>query len=145
MTQSVSIGMVHFVSFNVDGAERAGRAEVLAGTAADTFVLVDGRHLHLAVRAFIVYHLDGTSGAMTCAVAATDAVGQHHAVLLDPYGVTHMDAGLFLTGNGLDGTSRADLAATGAFGATVAALKRHHRLHKVHQVGGGTQDVVRTA
>ena len=124
--------MVHFVSFHVNCAERSGRAEVLAGTAADAFVLVHGRHLHLAVRAFVVHHLDGTSGAMTCTVAATDAVGEHYAIFLDPYGVTHVDVGLFLTGNGLDGTGGADLAATGAFGATVTTLKRHHRLHEVH-------------
>ena len=136
--------MVHFIPFHVNCAERAGRAEVLAGAAADAFVLVDGRHLYLAVRAFVVHHLDGTSGAVTCAIAATDTVGQHHAVLFDPYGVTHMDAGLFLTGNGLDGTGRADLAAAGAFRATVTALKRHHRLHEVHQIGGRTQDVIWT-
>ena len=135
--------MVHFVSFHVNCAERSGRAEVLAGTAADAFVLVHSRHLHLAVWSFIVYHLDGTSGAMTCAVAAADAVGQYHAVLLDPNGMSDMDVGLFLTGNGLDGTSRADLAATCAFGAAVAALKRHDGLHEVHQVGGRTQDIVR--
>ena len=80
---------------------------------------------------------------MTCTVAATDAVGEHYAIFLDPYGMTYMDVGFFLTGYGLDGTGGADLAATGAFGATVTALKRHHRLHEVHQVGGGTQDVVR--
>ena len=136
--------MVHFISFNVNCAERSGRAEVLAGTAADALVLVHGRYLHLAIRAFIVYHLDGTSGAMSCTVAAADAVGQHHAVLLDPNGMSDMDVGLFLTGDGLDGTGRADLAAAGAFGATVTALKRHHRLHEVHQIGGRTQDVIWT-
>ena len=137
--------MMHLIPLHINCTERAGRAEVLAGTAADAFVFVHGGHLYFAVRTFVVNHHDGTCGAMTCAVAATDAIGQHHAVLLDPYGVTHMDASFFLTGNGLDGTSRADLAATCAFGATVAALKRHHGLHKVHQIGGGTQDVVRAA
>ena len=136
--------MVHFISFHVNCAERSGRAEVLAGTAADAFVLVHSRHLYLAIWAFVIHHLDSSSGAMSCTVAAADAVGQHHAVLLDPNGMTHMDVGLFLTGDGLDGTGRADLAAAGAFGATVAALKRHHRLHEVHQIGGRTQDVIWT-
>ena len=89
--------MVHFVSFHVNCAERSGRAEVLAGTAADASVLVDGRHLYLAIWAFIVYHLDGTSGAVSCAVAATDAIGQYDTVVFDPYGMTYMDVGLFLT------------------------------------------------
>ena len=136
--------MVHFIPFHVNCAEWSGRAEVLASTAADAFVLVDGRHLHLAIWAFVIHHLDSSRGAMSCTVAAADAVGQHHAVLFDPNGVTHMDAGLFLTGDGLDGTGRADLAAAGAFRATIAAFKRHHGLHKVHQVGGGTQDVIWT-
>ena len=123
--------MVHFITFHVNRAKRSGRAEVLASTTADALVLVNGRHLHLAIWAFIVYHLDGTSGAMTCAVAATDAVGQYDTVVFDPYGMTYMDVGFFLTGYGLDGTGGADLAATGAFGATVTALKRHRRLHEV--------------
>ena len=89
--------MVHFIPFHVNCAKRSGRAEVLAGTAADAFVLVNGRHLYLAIWAFIVYHLDGTSGAMTCTVAATDAVGQYDTVVFDPYGMSDMDVGLFLT------------------------------------------------
>ena len=135
---------MHFISFHVNRAERSGRAEVLAGAAADAFVLVNGRHLHLAVLSFIVYHLDGTSGAMTCTVAAADTVSQHHAVLFDPNGMTDMLHGLFFPCDGFDGTSRADLAATRAFGTAVAALKRHRGLHEVHHVGGWTQDVVRT-
>ena len=115
--------MVHFISFHVNCAERSGRAEVLAGAAADAFVFVDGRHLHLAVRAFVIHHLYGSCWAVACAVATADAIGEHYTIFLDPYGVTHVDVGLFLTGNGLDGTGRADLAATRAFGTAVAALK----------------------
>ena len=65
--------MMHFVSFHVNRAERSGGAEVLAGAAADAFVLVNGRHLLRAVRAFVVHHRDGASGAVAGAVAATDA------------------------------------------------------------------------
>ena len=134
--------MVHFISFHVYCAERSGGAEVLAGATADAFVLVDGGHLHLAIRAFVIHHLDSSSGAMSCTVAAADTVGQHHAVILDPNGVTHMDVSLFFPCDRFDGSGRADLAAACAFGATIAAFKRHHGLHKVHQVGGGTQDVI---
>ena len=135
---------MHFVPFHINRAKRSGRAEVLTGTAADAFVFVHGGHLYRAVWTFVVHHLDGTRGAVTGAVAAADAVGQHHAVLLDPHGMADMDGRFFLTGNGLDGTSRTDLAAPCAFGATVATLKRHRGLHEVHQVGGRTQDIVRT-
>ena len=122
---------MHFIPFYINRAERTGRAEVLAGTTADALVLVHGRHLYCAVRAFVVYHLDGSRRAVTCAVAAADAIGQHHTIVLDPYGMTHMDVCLLLTGNGLNGTSRADLAAAGAFGATIAVLKRHRGLHEM--------------
>ena len=123
--------MVHFISFHINRAKRSGRAEVLAGTAADAFVLVYGRHLHLAVRTFVVYHLNGTCGAVACAVAAADTVGQHNTIIFNPNGMTYMDASFFLAGNGLDGTGRADLAASRAFGATIATLKRHRGLHEV--------------
>ena len=123
--------MMHFIPFHINCAKRSGRAEVLAGTAADAFVLVHGRHLHLAVRTFVIHHLDSSSGAVACTVAAADAVGEHYAIFLDPYGMTHVDVSLFLTGNGLDGTGRADLAAAGAFGAAIAVLKRHRGLHEM--------------
>ena len=57
--------------------------------------------------------------------------------------MTDMLHGLLFSRNGLDGTSGADLAATRAFGTAIAALKRHHGLHEMHQVGGRTQHVVR--
>ena len=135
---------MYLIPLHINRAERSGRAEVLAGAAADAFVFVHGRHLHRSVRTFVVYHLDGSRRAVTGAVAAADAVGKHYAVLLDPYGMTDMDAGLFLTCDGLDGTSGTDLAATRTFRVTIAALKRHRALHEMHQVGGGTQDIVGT-
>ena len=136
--------MMHFIPFHIDRTERSGRAEVLAGAAADAFVFVHGRHLHRSVRTFVVYHLDGTGRAVASAVAARYSVGQDHAVFLHPNGMTDMDAGFFLTCDGLDGTSGTDLAAACTFRATIAALKRHRGLHEMHQVGGGAQDIVWT-
>ena len=92
----------------------------------------------------VFHHLDGAGGAVAGAVAAAHAVGEHHAVVLDPYGMADMDGGLLLLGDGLDGTGRADLAATGALGTAVADLIRHGGLHEMHQVGRGTQHVVGT-
>ncbi len=126
--------MMHLIPFHINRAKRSGRAEVLAGTAADAFVLVHGRHLHLAVRSFVVDHLNGTRRTVACAVAARHTVGQYHTVFLNPHGMSDMDVGLCLAGNGLDGTGGADLAATRAFGTAVAALKRHDGLHEVLEV-----------
>ena len=64
---------MHLVPLHINRAKRSGRAVVLAGTAADAFVFVHGRHLHLAARTFVVDHRDGTSGAVAGAVAAADA------------------------------------------------------------------------
>ena len=115
--------MMSYIPFHINRAKRSGRAEVFAGTAADAFVLVHGRHLHLAVRAFVVNHLNGSSRAVTRAVAARNAIGQNHTVFLDPYGMSDMDVGLCLACDRFDGTRRADLAATCAFGTAVATLK----------------------
>ena len=134
---------MHLIPLNVNRAERSGGAEVFAGTAADAFVFVHGRHLHLAVRAFIIDHLNGSRGTVTRTVATRYAIGQYHTVFLDPHGMADMDVGLCLAGNGLNGTSRTDLAASCAFGTAVTALKRHRGLHEMLQAGGGTQDVVR--
>ena len=123
--------MMHLIPFHINCAKRSGRAEVFAGTAADAFVLVHGRYLYLAVRAFVVHHLNGTCGAVARTVAATHTVGQYDAIIFNPNGMTHMDTSFFLTGNGLDGTSGADLAASRAFGTAIAALKRHRGLHEV--------------
>ena len=81
---------MHFIPLHINCTKRSGRAEVFAGTAADAFVLIHGRDLHRAVWAFIVDHRDGTRRALARAVAAADAVGEHHAVFLDPHGMAHM-------------------------------------------------------
>ena len=135
--------MVHFISFHINRAERAGGAEVLAGTAADAAVLIHGGHFHRSVRTFVIHHLDGSCGAVAFTVAATDTVSQHDAILFNPHGVASMDGCLFLSRDGFDGTSGAYLAAARTFGTAIAALKRHHGLHEVYQISGRTQYVVR--
>ena len=85
---------MHFIPFHVNRAKWSGRAEVFAGTAADAFVLVHGRHFDSAVRAFVVNHHNGSCWAMAFAVAAADTIGQYDTIIFNPYGMTHMDAGL---------------------------------------------------
>ena len=67
--------LMHFIPFDVYRTEWTSRAEVLAGTTADTLVLVYRRHFHLAVRAFKIHHLDGSRRAVAGAVAAADFIG----------------------------------------------------------------------
>ena len=123
--------MVHFIPFHINRAERSGRAEVFAGAAANAFDLVHGRHLHRAVRAFVVHHRDGSRRAVAGAVTTAYAIGQNDTVVFDPNGVTDMLHGLLFPCDGLDGTSGADFAATRALGTAIAALKRHRGLHEV--------------
>ena len=131
---------MHVVSLNINCAERSGRAEVLAGTAADALALVYGRHL----MAIIVNHQDGFCRAVSGTVAARYAIGEHNTVFLDPHRMTSMDGSLFFSRNGLDGSRRADLTALCTFRAAIASFKRHHGLHEVLQIRGGAQDIVRT-
>ena len=135
--------MVSFIALNINRAKRPGGAEVFAGTATDALVFVYGRHFHRAIRTFIVNHLDGTRQAMAFAVAAANTVGQHHAIFLDPHGMTNVLRRFFFPRDGFDGTSRTDLAAPCTFGAAVTALKRHHRLHEVLEISRGAQNIVR--
>ena len=134
--------MMHLIPLNINRAKRSGGAEVFASATAYAFVFIYGRHFHRAIRTFVVNHLDGSRGAMALAVAAADAVGQHYTVFLDPHGMTDMLRRFFFSRDGLDGSRRTDLAASCTLGATVAALKRHHRLHEVLEVSRGAQNIV---
>ena len=123
--------MMHFVTFHINCAEWSCRAEVLAGAATDALVFIHGRYFHRAVRAFVIHHLDGSRWAVARTVAATDAIGQNHAILFNSHGMTGMDGSLFLFRKGLDGSSRTDLTAPRTFGTAIASFKRHYRLHEM--------------
>ena len=77
--------------FHVDGAERAGRAEVFACAAADAAFGID--HGNLA-RMLVVrvgrYHLYGACGAVAGAVAAFYVVCQDDAVFFYPDGMAYL-------------------------------------------------------
>ena len=72
----------------------------------------------------VIHHLDGFGRAVTGAITAADAVGEHHAVVFHPNGMADMDKGLLFLGDRLDGSSGTDLAAAGAFRPAVADLER---------------------
>ena len=113
---------MHFMSFHIDGREGTCGTEVFTGTAADATVLVDGGHQDGLSIVFVIHHLDGSCGTVAGAVAATDAIGEHYAVVFDPYGVADMDDGLLFFSDGFDSTGGTDLAAFGTFGTAIARL-----------------------
>ena len=115
-----------FASFHIYGGERPGRAEVLASSASDAVILIDGRNLR---RFLIIWvagnHLDGSSRTMSGTVTAFNTIGQRQAVLFHPHGMS--DLGRNLVGNiyGFDGARRTHFRATRAFRAAIATFIRH--------------------
>ena len=81
---------------------------------------------------------------MTGAVATFNAVGQRNTVFLDPNGVSDLRRSLFLWLDEFDGTRRANLRTVVALGTAIALLVTHRRHHQRHQVGRGSQHLIRT-
>ena len=91
---------VCFVAFDVDGAERAGRAEVFAGAAADAFFFVyDRDQRRILVGRILSDHYYCPGRAMTGAVPAGYTVRIHYAVLIYHDCVSCLDRGFFLDGH----------------------------------------------
>ena len=99
---------MHFVPFDVDGAEGTRGTQILAGSTAYATTLVDGRDVG---RLFVVgigqYHLDGSYRTMTGTVVTTHPVIQGNTVLLDPDGMSYLGRCLHLMTDGLDSPSGA--------------------------------------
>lgn len=78
-----------FYSFDVDGAERAARAQILASAASDATFGIDNRQFYLFSFDDLLDHLYGTGGAVAGAVSAGNAVGKRYAVFSDYNGVAY--------------------------------------------------------
>ena len=126
----------------VDAGEGTGRAEVLAGTAADASSLVDGWNHGLGLVTIEGHHLNGTGRTVACTVTAVHTVRHADTVLPHPYGMADLYGGLVCQGDGFDGTSGADAGAAVALRAAEASLVAHGGLHEGLQVGAGMQHVV---
>ena len=145
---------MNLVALYIDGRKRTGRAKILAGSAADTPLCIDGgHHQFLTVITFLPaatvtavslqrYHLYRTGRTMTGAVAARLTVPDGDTVMLDPYGMAYMGRRLLRHIYRSDSPCRADLGALGALRTAVSSLIGHLRLHQAHQVSGGTQHSV---
>ena len=98
------------VSFHVDSAERSGRAEVLAFTAADAALLVNNRYEDvLAVCRRMFYHLNGVCRTVLGARSAVVTVGDRDTVLFYPHGVTDMNEWFVFLSYSLNSARRANL------------------------------------
>lgn len=77
------------MSFYVDGTERTGGTEILAGSATNAALCIDNRNLHrFGIVGIGRYHEDSSRRAVAGTVATFYTVGQGNTVLLHPYGMT---------------------------------------------------------
>ena len=133
---------VRLVAFYVDSREWARRTNVFAVSASDAFLSIYGGSLMFGISRF--YHDDSAGRAVTLAVAATDAIAQHHAVVFDPHGMTNLNSGFVSRLVEMDSASGTHIGASMAGGRAVTEVERHLGLHE----GGGahrrTEHVLRT-
>ena len=81
---------MHFATFDVDGAQRTCRTQMLARATANAAFGINDRNLARAVLVGVFrHHLYGTNRAMSCAVAATYTIGHNHAIFAQPNGITN--------------------------------------------------------
>ena len=136
-------GAVHFVTFDIDGAERTRRTEVFASSATDAAFGVDNGYLERTrVGSILRNHLNGACRAMAFAIAAGHAVSIHHAVLFNPYGMAHLGRGFLFTGDGLYGACWAHLRAACTLGTAIATLIGELGLHEAVETGGRTKHAI---
>ena len=116
--------MVNTVPVDGYGADRAGRAEVLARSAADALLLVDRRDSWaLIVPGILPYHADRSDRAVAGAVAAPDSVTVDNAEVVVHARSTHFPVRLFLRGNLQNSSRRAYLGTFHALRTAVALLE----------------------
>ena len=79
------------MSFYIQGTERAGRTQILARAATDTFLFIYDRNLEgVGVRGVGGNHLDSFRRTMALTVVAGLSVAQRNTVFLNPYGVSYL-------------------------------------------------------
>ena len=80
------------MALNVYSAERLGRANVLAGTAADAARQVDSwKQWAVGVLVIGRHHHNGPRRTVTGTVAAAHSIANRQTVLLYPHGMTDAD------------------------------------------------------
>lgn len=107
----------------------------------DAALGINGRN-KMALVAFICYHLDGISRAMTLTIAAADIIAQNNAVVSNPYGMSNLNRCFFFGRGELDGSCGADVRAGMASYRAIASLKGHLGLHEMLRIHGRPKDTM---
>ena len=136
--------VVNLITVDSDSADRASRAKVLAGSAADALALVYGRDAYgTRLVGIFTDHLDGTGRAVAGAVAALfDSAVVHDAEPRGNVGCADFPLSLFLRSDLENGARGANLRAFDAFGTAVTSLEGHLGLHQVLDVFRRSKDIV---
>ena len=134
---------VRLVAFHIDSREWARRTNVFAVSASDAFLSIYGGYLMFGISRF--YHDDSAGRAVALAVAAADAIAQHHAVVFDPHGMTNLNSGFVSRLVEMDSASGTHIGAGVASGRAVTEVKCHLRLHESGSIHGRTKHLLRTS
>ena len=134
---------IRLVAFHIDSREWTRRTNVFAVSASDAFLSIYGGYLMFGISRF--YHDDSAGRAMPLAIAATDAIAQHHAVVFDPHGMTNLNSGFVSRLVEMDSASGTHIGAGVASGRAVTEVKCHLRLHESGSIHGRTKHLLRTS
>ena len=127
----------------MDGADRTGRAEILALAAADAAFLDYARDERgLIVSLHLADHRNGSHRAMRGTCSATHAFRIRNTQVVIDGSAADVDHGFFFLGNRENGTGGTDLRAVGALRTAEAAVEIHLGLHQVTGIGAGTEHIV---
>ena len=134
---------VCLMAFHIDSREWARWTDVFAVSASDAFLGVDSRHFMRSISRF--YHDDSAGRAVALAVAAADAIAQHHAVVFDPHGMTNLNSRFICRLVEMDSASGTHIGAGVASGRAVTELERHLWLHKGSGIHGRAEHMLWTS
>ena len=120
------------MSLHIDRTEWTSRTEVLTGTATDATLHVHHRDSDGGLILWVGrHHQDGSRRTVAGTVATLDVVSHRDAVLLHPYGMTDASGRLVLLADRFDGTSWANLRASGTLWSAITTFIRHLWLHQL--------------
>ena len=134
---------VRLVAFHIDSREWPRWTDVFAVSASDAFLGIYGGYLMFGISRF--YHDDSAGRAVALAVAATDAVAQHHAVVFDPHGMTNLNSGFVSRLVEMDSACGTHIGASMAGGRAVTEVERHLWLHKGSGIHGRAEHMLWTS
>ena len=134
---------VRLVAFHIDSREWPRWTDVFAVSASDAFLSIYGGYLMFGISRF--YHDDSAGRAVALAVAAADAIAQHHAVVFDPHGMTNLNSGFVSRLVEMDSACGTHIGASMAGGRAVTEVERHLGLHKGGSAHRRTEHVLRTS